>query len=192
MCSDAECGHLHRVIIEPSTRALTHLVIGKDSHSARLVPVSVVENAGPEEIHLLCTIEEFARFEPAEATELLERPGSGAPIVDQGRAGTVYPSAYSAARTETVTYDRIPAGEVQVTRGEPVHALDGDIGKVQGLVVDADNHVTHVLLAEGHLWGRKEVAIPIRAVADATLGVQLSLTREQVKNLPPVNVAWFG
>ena len=46
-----------------------------------------------------------------------------------------------------------------------VHATDGEIGKVEGLVVEpAHGHVTHVLLQEGHLWGRKEVAIPIGAV----------------------------
>jgi hypothetical protein len=31
--------------------------------------------------------------------------------------------------------------------------------------VTQPGHVTHVLLQEGHLWGRKEVAIPITAVA---------------------------
>jgi len=37
---------------------------------------------------------------------------------------------------------------------------------VEGFVVDpADNKVTHVLLQEGHMWGRKEVAIPVSAVA---------------------------
>ena len=42
--------------------------------------------------------------------------------------------------------------------------VDGPIGRVQGLVVDpTDHHVTHVLLAKGHLWGEKEVAIPIGA-----------------------------
>ena len=42
-------------------------------------------------------------------------------------------------------------------RGDPVHALDGEIGRVQGLLVDPDDHrVTHVLLEEGHLWGRKK------------------------------------
>ena len=39
------------------------------------------------------------------------------------------------------------------------------IGKVEGLVIEPTHgHVTHVLLQEGHLWGRKEVAIPIGSV----------------------------
>jgi hypothetical protein len=57
----------------------------------------------------------------------------------------------------TVVYDKVPLNEVEVRRGEHVHATDGDIGRVQGLVIDpSDHHVTHVLLQEGHLWGRKD------------------------------------
>jgi hypothetical protein len=50
--------------------------------------------------------------------------------------------------------------------------------------------VTHVLLDEGHLWGRKRVAIPIRDVAGIDLeGVAVRLTKDEIKDLPPVDVA---
>jgi hypothetical protein len=45
--------------------------------------------------------------------------------------------------------------------------------------------VTHVLLREGHLWGRKEVAIPISAVTGAEEGIRVNLTKKQVEDLPP-------
>jgi sporulation protein YlmC with PRC-barrel domain len=83
--------------------------------------------------------------------------------------------------------------EVEVRRGEHVHATDGHIGRVQGLVIDANNHhVTHVLLQEGHLWGRKEVAIPIRAVIGVDDGIQLNITKQQVQDLPPVDIRHPG
>jgi hypothetical protein len=44
--------------------------------------------------------------------------------------------------------------------------------------------VTHVLLAEGHLWGRKEVAIPASAVTKVENGIWLNLTKKQVEDLP--------
>jgi hypothetical protein len=57
------------------------------------------------------------------------------------------------------------------------------------LVVDpSDRHVTHVLLDEGHLWGEKRVAIPISAVAGVSDGVRLNLTRDEVRDLPPVDL----
>ena len=78
--------------------------------------------------------------------------------------------------SETVTYDTVPVGEVEVRRGDRVQASDGAIGHVDGLVIDpASHHVTHVLLQEGHLWGRKEVAIPISAVTSTDDGIWLSL-----------------
>ena len=88
-----------------------------------------------------------------------------------------------------VTTDTVPAGEVDVQRGDPVQATDGDIGRVQGLVIDrASRHVTHVLLQEGHMWGRKEVAIPISAVASTTGGIRLRISKQEVQDLPPVDV----
>lgn len=71
-------------------------------------------------------------------------------------------------------------------------------GRSQGLVIDpGSHHVTHVLLQEGHLFGRKEVAIPISAVTHVdnnayiqvdSNGVQLNLTKQQVQDLPPVDI----
>lgn len=40
------------------------------------------------------------------------------------------------------------------------------------------------LLDEGHLWGKRRVAIPIGAVADFSDGVRLSLTKDEVRDLP--------
>ncbi|MGH3258479.1 MAG: PRC-barrel domain-containing protein [Streptosporangiaceae bacterium] len=83
----------------------------------------------------------------------------------------------------------VPAGETQVRPGEHVHALDGEIGRVQGLLVDPDDHrVTHVLLREGHLRGRKQVAIPVSAVTGIQNGIQLNTTKQQAENLPPVDI----
>ena len=90
---------------------------------------------------------------------------------------------------QVVTSDSVPVGEVEIRRGQPVQATDGDIGHVQGLVIDpGSRHVTHVLLQEGHLWGRKEVAIPISAVASTGDGIQLKITKQDVQDLPPVDI----
>jgi len=90
---------------------------------------------------------------------------------------------------QATTEDRVPEGEVEVRRGEPVHATDGEIGRVQGFVIDpTDHHLTHVLLDEGHLWGKKRVAIPISAVKDVNDGVRLTITKGEIGDLPPVDL----
>ena len=68
-------------------------------------------------------------------------------------------------------------------------AVDGEIGQVEGLVIQPHNHhVSHVLLQEGHIWGRKVVAIPISAVERIDDGIRLTLTKAEIEALPPVNV----
>src|SRR3954469_4525924 len=73
-CTDGDCGELHRILIDPASRAIAHLVIGKDVHSARLVPVALVDHAHADGIRLICTTLDFDRLEPAEATEVIQPP----------------------------------------------------------------------------------------------------------------------
>jgi sporulation protein YlmC with PRC-barrel domain len=47
--------------------------------------------------------------------------------------------------------------------------------------------VTHILLEEGHLWGRKQVVIPVSAVASVDDGIRLNITKQQVEDLPPLD-----
>ncbi len=87
------------------------------------------------------------------------------------------------------SYGSLPPDEVGVRRNKRVYATDGEIGRVEGLVVDPGNHhVSHVLLQEGHVFGRKEVAIPIGAVTGTVDDVQLNITKQQAENLPPVDI----
>ena len=178
-CSDGPCGEVRRIVIDPAARTVTHLVIEPGHEQpGRLVPVDLVD-AAPGDIRLRCTIAEFGRLELAEQRDLVEGVGMG--IGDSARIGIPNP-------TRIVVEEIVPLGETQVTPGDPVHALDGEIGRVQGVLVDPDDHrVTHVLLQEGHLWGRKEVAIPVSAVTGVDEGIVLNMTKKQVEDLPSVD-----
>ena len=46
--------------------------------------------------------------------------------------------------------------------------------------------MTHVLLDQGHLWGKKEVAVPISAVTADDDGVLLNITKDEANAMPPV------
>jgi sporulation protein YlmC with PRC-barrel domain len=200
-CSDGSCGEVTRTILDPAARTVTHLVIGPRHRrgAGRLVPVELVE-AGAGEISLQCSIAEFDRLDPAEDVELVQDvdyDGGYGPdaVVGYGDVGGmgVGGSASGMAigmstghHTPTVISDNVPEGESEVVRHERVHAADGEIGQLKGFAVDpADHRVTHVLLREGHLWGRKEVAIPVSAVASVDDGIRLNITKQQVEELPP-------
>lgn len=191
-CTDGVCGHVSRVVVDPVAREITHLVV-RPTHGhglGRLVPLSLVD-ASSGQIRIRCTQAEFEHLERGEQRHFL----TGASAYPGYDVDQVLEMAHYGLRSylgqpgESVTYDSVPRGEVAVRRGDQVFASDGDIGQVQGLVIDpASHHVTHVLLQEGHLWGRKEVAIPITAVTTLDDGIQVSLTKQQVQDLPPVDI----
>jgi PRC-barrel domain len=82
--------------------------------------------------------------------------------------------------------DTLPSGHLAVRGDQPVHSTDGEIGKIRAVMVDArDVRVTHILLQEGHLWGKREVSIPWSSVTGLDGGVHLSLTSDAIKKLPP-------
>ena len=87
----------------------------------------------------------------------------------------------------SVTYDTRPSGEVAVRGDGHVHAPTVISGRFRGLVIDsASRQVTYVLLQEGHVFGRKVVAIPIGVVTAVNRdGFRLGITRQEVKDLPP-------
>ena len=195
-CTDGACGQVSRIIVNPATREVTHLAVDpKHRHGpGRLVPVDLAD-ATTGQIRLHCTLAEFQALRPAKETEAvpdLDLTGHASIAASQMNWftwGHAAGGSGQAGAPQEVTVDSVPSGEVDVRRDLTVCATDGEIGQVQGLVVEpGGHHVTHVLLQEGHLWGRKEVAVPIGAVTKiGTLLVHLSLTKHQVKDLPPVD-----
>ena len=213
-CADAEqaCGRLSRVVIDPVARELTHLVVEPAHHpeQSRLVHAGLVEqDAGAEAgtIRLRCDAAVFENLELAQSTEFLPAATDelgypadssmwmpyyplGMAVGAPGPAGGGLAVATAMSEPRTVTYERVPAGEVQVRRGQHVHATDGEIGKVQGLVVDPDDRqITHVLLQEGHLWGKKQVALPIGNITDVREAVHLDLSKDEIRDLPSIDIA---
>jgi len=197
-CTDGACGQVSRVIVNPVAREVTHLVVDPKRRygPGRLVPIDLAD-ATTGRIRLRCTLAEFQTLRPAQETEGvpdLDPTEHAHPRVQKqhGVGGIVWsvrdPDAPQAQREVTVDY--VPSGEVQVHRDLAVCATDGEIGQVQGLIVGPGGYqVTHVLLQAGHMRGRKEVAIPIGAVTKiGTLLIHLSLTKHQVKDLPPVDI----
>ena len=182
-CADGPGGKVTRVIIDPASGTVTHLVIEPKNWlgaAGRIVPLDLVEAATADGIRLRCTVEEFGRLEAAEETEVLDGVAGGLGL------GGLYSPMGLPSPVQAIVEDVVPLGEADISRGEPVHAVDGPIGRVEGVRVDPDDHrVTHVLLQEGHLWGRREVVIPASAVTKVENGIWLNLTKEQVEGLPP-------
>jgi hypothetical protein len=186
-CSDGPGGELSRIVIDPIRRSVTHLIVEPHHRHAlaRLVPVDLAESR-KHHLQLRCTRAQLHDLQYAQETEFL--PVDPWMAAYPGDDVLVWP--YYAPAETVVMHERLPLGEVEIRRGEHIHASDGVIGRVHGLVADpADQHLTHVLVEEGHLWAAKDVAIPVGALdrVDAE-GVHVALTKHAIAELPAIDV----
>jgi sporulation protein YlmC with PRC-barrel domain len=212
-CTDGPFGKLADVVIDPTKRRVTHLVVEPqgDHGEARLVPIELADTDQGESsaISMRCSLEEAGKLKAVEEYAYLRlgdspelEPGWDIGIESvlaepyYGYAGgpgyETVPAGYDSH--VSMTYDRVPKGEVEIRRASEVASSDGhSLGKVDGFLVD-DDHITHFVLERGHLWGKREVTIPISAVASVyTDAVTLTLTKDEVGDLPSVPVhRWKG
>jgi PRC-barrel domain len=207
-CTDKAYGELADVVIDPHSRRVTHLVVRPTDQEAletRLVPIELAEGGDEAaEISLRCTVEDVNALEPVQEYAYLRlgAPELEDPAWDVGVKDVLASPYYEADfgpgaggfpaydQSLGLIYDRVPKGEVEVRRSSDVYSADEHrLGEVDGFLVDHEAHITHVILERGHLWGRREVTIPIGAVAKVeTDAVTLSLTKDQVGALPSVRV----
>jgi sporulation protein YlmC with PRC-barrel domain len=214
-CTDGPFGELADIVIDPTKRRVTHLVVAPhDDHGkAKLVPIELASSEGESSgISVSCSVEEAGRLDPVEEYAYLRLGDS--PELEPGweigvesvlaqpyygysaSVGMGYESAPLGYDPHiSMTYDRIPKGEVEIRRASEVTSSDGHgLGKVDGFLVDEDDAITHFVLERGHLWGKREVTIPISAVESVhTDAVGLKLTKDEVGELPSVHVhRWTG
>ena len=208
-CTDGEFGDLADLVIDPKTRRVTHLVVRQRHHSgpSRLVPIGLAESTAETEIALRCNVEEALKLDCAEEVAFVrtgEPPpadpdwdvGIERPIpapeyanTDIGWAGGEFGWYGGLHETTGISYDRIPKGEVEIGRQSAVNAADREaVGHVDGLLVDDDNRLTHLVLSRGHLWRKRDITVPISAVSKVETDiVTLSLTVEEIEQLPAVS-----
>ena len=195
VCSDGYRGRVQAVVLDPAAGTVTHLVVEPEGRSglARLVPLDLADVA-PDGTRLRCTEAEFRDLAAAEETLAeftldYEVPVQLLPPGWRGTSDLVAEGDAIPRIPEKATTDVIPPGEVEERRGGHVHASDGKVGQLRALRFDpAGGRVTHVLVREGHLLGRKDVAVPFGSVAGFDDdGIRLSITRRQVRDLPPAD-----
>ena len=196
-------GELADLVIDPTRRRVTHLVVQPRDQGVigcRLVPVELAETgeARPE-ITLHGTVEDVSKLEIVRESAFLRLGGLPVddPDWDVGVSDTLAmpyygsgePGAYRSDAAEVV-YDRIPKGEVEVRRSSSVISTDGHhLGHVEAFILDEEEQVTHIVLEHGHLWGQRDVTIPIAAVMKIeTDVVTVGLSKDEVGALPAVRV----
>lgn len=200
-CKDGFCGHSVCVLINPVMDEVTHLVVRENSSQTEyIVPVEVVSNTIAGTIQLSCSKAELEKMDPFIKMNVIEEKISERYYSHDrgmiGEGGFYYlPFVEPDVKIEVPVEERqIPPGEMVVKRGTKVDATDGYVGKVDEFVVNRKNgHITHLVMREGHLWGKKDVIIPLSAMGEANENtVHLKINKRQIEGLPnfPLRRRW--
>jgi Zn-dependent protease/CBS domain-containing protein len=188
-CSDGLCGHTTCIIVDPITQTITHVVVKEKQspHTERLVPEDYILEATPESLHLKCNCAELSMLD-----EFVEYHFTRVEIPRYYPAGyTVFWPYAVVEETTLVSQDEhIPPNELAIHRMARVIARDGVVGRVDEFLVDPiDGKITHLILREGHLWGQKDVTIPVSQIdhweADTAY---LKLDKNSIERLPAIPV----
>jgi uncharacterized membrane protein len=187
-CTDGTCGKSTAIIVDPRSKKVTHIIVKGDTIPAgRLVEIDKISDSSSEVIYINCSIADLTDSEHFTETQYVKTEVSVDANYDVYNMPYVTPMS-----TETIEVpvddELIPPGELAIHRGSPVEAKDGYIGEVGEFLVDSKSgKISHFVLLEGHLWGKKEVTLPVSAieqVLDDT--VYLKLEKETVEMLPEI------
>jgi hypothetical protein len=185
-CSDGSAGRSTCLILDPIREVVTQIVVydgGRPIELERVVPVERIADTTHDSILLDCTGDELRELPTFDSVGYIPRED------DAGTRTFFWPFARPEAVNLPLEHERVPLGELALRRAADIEATDGHVGKLGELLVDEEGRITHVVLKEGHLWGRREVAVPVSMVEDAEEDlVRLRVDRSAVEELPAVPV----
>lgn len=190
-CTDGPCGSSTNVVFDRNTFKVTHVAL-KDkklpTNPTRLVPVENVESATHDQITLNCSRDDVEKMPAFIVSNMVQQTGSGTAYT----SGSGYSSQYVVNDTgyDAVNVQHIPAGEMSLPYGVKIKASDHTVGKLDEFALDPQSGaITHLLMLEGHMWGKKDVAIPVEDV-DFYDGesIYLKIGKDAVKALPTVKI----
>jgi len=194
-CTDGLFGCSSRVVLNPKNKKVTHLVVKEANKTKieRLIPIRFVAEATLEEIRLSCTMKEASKMNSFFSIEYI-KPGK--PQSFQGTEYMPWPDVQSRGYSTydqqliKVQYERIPPGELAIKLGAKVRAMDGAVGHLREFLVNPKTgNITHLVLREGHLWGKKDVTIDMSYIERIEEKcIYLMLNSVDIGRLPAVPV----
>lgn len=202
-------GSIDRVVIDPETKEITHLVVQKGLFFTqdKVVHMSLVASSSEDSVTLrksAADLEELPDFEethyiPAEGGRVpagrSNQPGPdnaslASPLYWYPPVGPWWVSGFYSGVAEpkyiATTEQNIPEGMVALKEGAKVIGVDGEhVGDVERILTNSpENQVTHLLIAKG-LFHKNTKLIPSRWVRDVFEDeVHLVVDSDVVEQLP--------
>jgi sporulation protein YlmC with PRC-barrel domain len=194
-CSDGPCGKITHLVADPGSGKLTHVVV-KDKNLPnspdRLVPVGMVGDSTGGVIKLNCTRKELVRMPPYTTIHYVQKgkPDYSSAYIAEGSFTSTRPPMPEDTWVDKVKEEHLPKGQLDVSRDMTVFSEGSKVGKVDGLVLDPDSgEITHLLMRKGHLWGTKDISVPVTAIeAVDEEEIHLNIDKQAIKKLPSVKL----
>ena len=188
-CLDGKIGRLENIILNPKTERVTYLVVrGNDlQNTERLVPERLVKEASHDTVFLSINKKKFEgmknfiqeEYIPSNITLYMAEQAGW----DMGTPASVF-----------VEHEAVPAGGLIVHKGAKVLATDGHAGRVDDFLVEKKTgRITHLILLEGHLWGKKDISVPVNQIDRYEDGnIYLKIDKNGVEALPVIDMKGKG
>ena len=190
-CTDGRGGTSVAVTLDPLTRIISNLVVEDDHLHQRLVALKVINKTSDDEIWLNCTEDELKEMELFQSTEYVQRApqqsGDWAEEDGEWEDGVdVSQFERTTAYGNPIQVERVPEGEIAFHRKTDIEATDGHVGEVEEFLIEPDSgQITYLVLHMGHLWGKKNIMIPLTAVESVDYdSVYLNVDKKAVEDFP--------
>lgn len=150
------------------------------------MPVDVVGETSGGIIQLNCTRQKLVGMSPYTTVHyaIKSTPDYGSSYIAGRQASDPMPPLPK----DKEKHKHLPQGELDISWDMVVKTGDSKAGKVDGLVVDQESgEITHLLMRKGHLWGAKDMCVPITAI-DSVYGdeVHPKIDKKAIKELPSI------
>lgn len=198
-CQDKLYGHAQAIVMNPVDDIVTHVVVKehKSPHTERLVPIDLIDASFTNNIHLKSSESMLQSLPPFFEVEYIQTTVPHYIEISDMAYDMAYMEPIVVPEKKIIqekTY-HIPKDELAVNRGAKVYSTDGEaIGQVDEFLVDeSGHHVTHLILREGHVLGKKDVFIPVSEIDSIDeADLHLKLDKREVEKLPtiPVRRLW--
>ena len=191
-CADGRCGKLVKVVLDPHTKRVTHLIVEKGylQKKDRVIPVSAVAETKEDRILLKVKSEELAQFPEYKEEEFLLPAPDFAQDIDYTRAQIlIWASLYGSPieSVQPMIRQRVKWGvdseQRVIGRGTKVYALDGPVGTIDHVLVDKNTgEITHLIIRKGIL--PRHVVVPIQWVSNILDdGVYLKVDKKKLEEM---------
>jgi sporulation protein YlmC with PRC-barrel domain len=193
-----EVGYVDRVVIEPRTRRISHLVVRQGAllPDDRVMPIDWVEDTGGGELRLTAAAGDFDRLPPFEETHYVPLPEEDIATWHAAPVGIApvywYPPFTAVPPAPYFLYPRevernIPEDSLTVSEGATVLTSDGEeVGEIERIFADPDTgRLTHLLMSDGTIARHRKLIPALWLSRAGEDEVHLAVSSRMVAHLPP-------